>query len=542
MKNIKDIDISSLTKEQLICLINESKDDAETILAINRKLTDSNNKLIDDNKKLTDENQRLKDEVAELKELLEHKRTLVKKYDIENYVDKSDNAFNHKKRFSPDEKEKQKAGRKQGSKNYEGMDLERLSSENKTIFNDILDDYMREHPNAELVKIGEDKTYVIEHVPARISVHKVITPKYRTKDGTVVQAPSVSIINHSYASANLLGYLTMCKYTLGIPVYRMEDMLLDQGLDFSYRTIYGWLMKSGELLKPIWEALKSELTSGKFTSINIDETTLRVMETADEDRRKCYMYLYSANSGDSRIRLFDFTCSRKSDNTKRILADYKGTITVDGYSGYNSLVSESISVQRCMVHLRREFADIAKTLNREQRRGSEAQKVIDLIDRIFEAERRIKEKCNSPLEVLNARSTDEYQKLVDEVDDKIERLSKQTLSTDMMGAVNYYMNRRSEYWTYLNDGNVSCHNNDAERQAKSFASLRKGFLFCRSEDSARDTAVLISLVKTAEQADLDTASYISWALKGLHDGRKPSDLFPWSKECEQFKLKSKTKN
>ena len=109
----------------------------------------------------------------------------------------------------------------------------------------------------------------------------------------------------------------------------------------------------------------------------------------------------------------------------------------------------------------------------------------------------------------------------------------------MRKAVNYYMNRRSEYWTYLNDGNVSCHNNDAERQAKSFAALRKGFLFCRSEDSAKSTAVLISLVKTAEQSDLDTASYISWALQGLHDGRKPSDLFPWSKECEQFKLKSK---
>ena len=539
MINIKDIDISSLTKEQLISLLNESKNDVDTLLAISKKLADDNSRLTDNNKMLTDENLKLKNEVSELKKQLEHKKSLVTKYNIENYVDNSDNAGNHKKRFSPDEKAKQKVGRKQGSKNYESMDLEKLSSENKIIYNDILNDYMKDHPNAELVKIGEDKTYVIEHVPAKITVHKVITPKYKTKEGTIVQAPSMAIINHSYASANLLGYLTMCKYTLGIPVYRMQDMLLDQGLDFSYHTIYGWLMKTGELLKPVWEALKSEMTSGKFTSLNIDETTLRVMETMDDNRQKCYMYLYSANSDDARIRLFDFTCSRKSDNTQKILSDYKGTITVDGYSGYNSLMSESILVQRCMVHLRREFTDIAKTLNREQRRKSEAQKVIDLIDKIFEAERKIKNKCKTPLDVLAARNTDEYQKLVDDVDDKIDWLDKQTLSISMRKAVNYYMNRRSEYWTYLNDGNVSCHNNDAERQAKSFAALRKGFLFCRSEDSAKSTAVLISLVKTAEQSDLDTASYISWALQGLHDGRKPSDLFPWSKECEQFKLKSK---
>ena len=49
MINIKDIDISSLTKEQLISLLNESKNDVDTLLAISKKLADDNSRLTDNN-------------------------------------------------------------------------------------------------------------------------------------------------------------------------------------------------------------------------------------------------------------------------------------------------------------------------------------------------------------------------------------------------------------------------------------------------------------------------------------------------------------
>ena len=79
MINIKDIDISSLTKKQLITLLNESKNDVDTLLAISKKLADDNSRLTDNNKMLTDENLKLKNEVSELKKQLEHKKSLVTK-------------------------------------------------------------------------------------------------------------------------------------------------------------------------------------------------------------------------------------------------------------------------------------------------------------------------------------------------------------------------------------------------------------------------------------------------------------------------------
>lgn len=99
------------------------------------------------------------------------------------------------------------------------------------------------------------------------------------------------------------------------------------------------------------------------------------------------------------------------------------------------------------------------------------------------------------------------------------------------------MNRKDKFWTYLNDGNVKMHNNAAERLAKSFAAIRKNFLFCKTNDSAKKSAILMTLVKSAEANNIYPDSYLEFCLKGISEHRNVEELMPWSSELEEFKMK-----
>ena len=516
----------------------------ETLEKRAAKLEKKNESLEKKNGSLEKKNGELESENAKLREEIRVKTEIIKRMGLEKFLDKSDNANNHKPhsnksaRFSPEKKkEKGKPGRKTGSKNFGGADLEELSKGNDVITNDIKDQYLKEHPGAELVSFGDpDVSYIIEHIKAHFLVHKVVSPKYKTKDGKIIQAPAKSVINHCNMSASSLAYVIAAKYSLGIPVYRMKYLLEGSELDFSTGTIYGWLTRSAELLKPVWEVMKRKLSDGTFPVLNIDETYLRVMEECENSREKCCVYFYSGDNGDIHVRFFDYTGSRKSDNVKEYLKDFKGTIIVDGYSGYTSLESDDIAIQRCQVHGRREFTNITKTMNDEERQQSEAAEVVDLIDVLFEKEAGFKARGLSCEEIGKERASGEYMAAVNAVKAKIDDLDSQVLSEPLRKAVNYYKNGKDRFWTYLKDGRVEMHNNAAERAAKSFATLRRSFLLCRTVKSAGCCAVLTTLTKSAEACGVYPDMYLEWCLNGVRDGRNCEELVPWSPECAGFRM------
>ena len=530
LNKIGSDDFSGLNKEQLIELLTQQQKQL-----LNAEV---------EKKRLADENVKLKTENADLLEKLAVRNAIIKKMGIERMLDTSDNANNHSdakkssSRFTVKDKIKGgNPGRKVGSKNMDGTDFEALSKENEVIMNDILEQYLKEHPGSKLVSFGEpDVSYVIEHIKATFKVHKVVTPKYRTSDGKIVQAPAVSVINHCYMSAGSLAYFIAAKYSLGIPVYRMKYLLEEQNIRFSRGTIYHWLSKSAQLLEPVWEAMKNKLSDGTFSLLNIDETRLRVMEECSKAREQCYMYLYSGDNEDKHLRFFDYTGSRESTNVKVYLEGFSGTVVVDGYKGYDSLESDNISLQRCQVHARRKFTDITKVMNEKERQDSEANKVVELLDVLFEKEASFKEKKLSKEEIVKERSSDEYRKAVNAIKEKIEWLDKQELDEQLRKAVNYYKNGGERFWTYLNDGASEMHNNAAERVAKSFATLRKSFLFCRTRKSSKECATLMTLVKSAEACEIYPDMYIEWCLNELKEGKKGEELLPWSEACQSFRI------
>ena len=102
-----------------------------------------------------------------------------------------------------------------------------------------------------------------------------------------------------------------------------------------------------------------------------------------------------------------------------------------------------------------------------------------------------------------------------------------TLKPPLAKAKAYWDNLNGEQWTYLDKGHVGLDNNEAERQAKKFVIGRKNFLFCKSEKGAKTACILLAMIDSGYENDLEPRSYIEYSLNNI--GKKDfHDLLPWS--------------
>ena len=526
-----EINYSELSKEELISLL---KDQEEAHLRKVEELSKNNQELIHENERLASEKKVLEEQVKRWKAKYEYELAKEKKGNLERFVTKSDNAFRtveerraYSRKKIPSTNDPDAPKRKKAQRIYSTEELRELAKGNEIYTNDILPELMAQHPDWHFEKIGEDETFVLERVKAHIVVHLVSTPKYISKEqrGVIYQNESVSPISHSNVGPSLLADLCTAKFQFGMPVFRYHKWINGCGFEFSLRTLYGYIMKAAELLEGIYAVIENLIGNGKSPYYGIDETYLKVIEAIGDDREHCYVYVIHGEPDGHKIRFFRYTGSRDSDYIKKLLKNYKGTIVVDGYSGYDKM-PEGISKQRCLCHLRRKFADIVKTLDDKEKKDSVAYEALRLIDKIFENERRIKAKNLDPVYVLEERNKEDYLADVDAFRKYVEEIGYAE-NSPLGDAIGYYLNGGDDFFTFLKCGDIPIDNNLTEQTCKMFATNRRGFLFCRNDDGARAASILTTVIKTAEENGLYPDEYLTYVFSHAHN-TSASNLMPWS--------------
>ena len=526
-----EINYSELSKEELISLL---KDQEEAHLRKVEELSKNNQELIHENERLASEKKVLEEQVKRWKAKYEYELAKEKKGNLERFVTKSDNAFRtveerrvYSRKKIPPTNDPDAPKRKKAQRIYSTEELRELAKGNEIYTNDILPELMSQHPDWHFEKIGEDETFVLERVKAHIVVHLVSTSKYISKEqrGVIYQNESVSPISHSNVGPSLLADLCTAKFQFGMPVFRYHKWINGCGFEFSLRTLYGYIMKAAELLEGIYAVIENLIGTGKSPYYGIDETYLKVIEAIGDDREHCYVYVIHGEPDGHKIRFFRYTGSRDSDYIKKLLKNYKGTIVVDGYSGYDKM-PEGISKQRCLCHLRRKFADIVKTLDDKEKKDSVAYEALRLIDKIFENERRIKAKNLDPVDVLEERNKEDYLADVDAFRKYVEEIGYAE-NSPLGDAIGYYLNGGDDFFTFLKCGDIPIDNNLTEQTCKMFATNRRGFLFCRNDDGARAASILTTVIKTAEENGLYPDEYLTYVFSHAHN-TSASNLMPWS--------------
>ncbi len=133
----------------------------------------------------------------------------------------------------------------------------------------------------ELTCIGEDISEKLEIIPARMKVIRTIKKKYVCKtcsDGVRSPPTPLSLFPKGFATPSLIAHIVTSKYVDGIPLYRLESVMMRHGIDISRVTMSRWMIEVAEKLAPLVEILREELLSSSY--IHCDETTVQVMKKA----------------------------------------------------------------------------------------------------------------------------------------------------------------------------------------------------------------------------------------------------------------------
>ena len=528
---------NNLSKEELIALItkqNKLLDDTNKELRdTNKELASKNKELARNKKELTRQEKLLSIKHAELEKLQVENRNLnlrieeliakyedkllaSKKFQVEQFIPSSEKLIEEDLIINELEVIQEKKVRKAPTENFIN-DLKKLYEKEE-----IIDYDFKGIDISNIKPFGIDESYKIEYKPAKFEVVKVVRKKYKDKD-KIYQTLSDDHFPHSPLTPSLAANLIEMKFNLGIPFYRYSNYLISHGLNISDVNIYNYAKRTMDLLEPLYSELLNNLLHNEFNVIHADETPLKVIGSKKD---KCYMFVYTTSFWEKPIYIYDFNDSRSTKNLKELLSDYKGYLVCDGYTGYDCLTKQGITIQRCMVHARRYFNDVLKVLDEKDKVKSPAHKVLNLMSKLFKYEDGFKKNSLTASQIVKQRKSSVYQSVIKELNNYIDSINIDNNEL-LSKAVNYYNNNKKELYTYLDYGYLDISNNLAERVVKPFVIARKSFLFCKTADGATTTGKLFSIVQTARANGLKSEEYLTYVISNINK-KDINDLLPWS--------------
>ena len=114
-------------------------------------------------------------------------------------------------------------------------------------------------------------------------------------------------------------------------------------------------------------------------------------------------------------------------------------------------------------------------------------------------------------------------------------------------AIEYTLNHEQELRQFLSDGNIPIDNSAVERQIRYLARLRVNSLFSTTKRGADTSAVMMTLIQTAELNGADPYYYLKYLMDELprHLYQDPStfvkDMVPWSEKYREYEISERQK-
>lgn len=347
-----------------------------------------------------------------------------------------------------------------------------------------------------LKPIGEVISERLYYKAAEAKVIEYHRVQYGYESGDYVKAapPVPSVIPKGIPEPSLLSHIIVQKYAYGMPLYRIEEMMRQLGVEIPRCTQARWIIQVAEALRPIWNILEERLMSAPYVSC--DETWTQVLkEKGKTPESKSWMWVRCTPSELKKIVLFEYDPHRSADVAQRLFADYKGFLQVDGFASYNILEKKEGLIRiGCNMHGRRKFSDAHQF---GAKKGPLlAEDALKFYQQLYDIEEKAKEQKLSFAERHELRQK-EAKPLWDQFKAWADANHKKVPPRSKIGqAFHYFLNEYPYLTGYLQDGQLEMDNGFAERKIKSFALGRNAWLFSDTEAGAEASSVLYSLLIT----------------------------------------------
>lgn len=363
---------------------------------------------------------------------------------------------------------------------------------------------------AETSLIGYDESEVLDVEPARYFVRVTKREKRACgKCATVAMAQlAPRIVEKGLASDAVVIQTVIAKYCDHLPLYRQQAMLeREAGVEISRATLDGWVMRVGELLQPIVQAMRRDLLLASY--LQADETTVPVqMHDKRGADHPAYLWQYGQPGGET---VFEFQLGRGRDGPKKFLGQWEGILQTDGYSAYDQVGGDKLVHVGCWAHARRKFVDAVKVNPKD----GEAIKMVTRMDALFLVDRHARGERLSVEERLALRRA-HADSWATEIHEECLLLRKTILPKSALGqAVTYTLNMWPKLRRCFDYAAVELSNNLAENSMRPIALGRKNWLHVGSAQAGPKVAAILSVVESCRRLGVPVKDYLLAVLPGM---------------------------
>jgi transposase len=328
----------------------------------------------------------------------------------------------------------------------------------------------------------------------------------------VIAAPKPAMpIAKGLPGPGLLAHLIVSKYTDHMPLHRLQRAYERQGYFLHRSTLCDWLSACADLLRPLYDLMVSVVLQSR--ALHTDDTTVKMQEPVTHLLSTARLWVYLGDATHP-YNVFDFTLNRKRDGPERVLANYRGYLHADAFSGYDGLylpdprtTHARIIEVACNAHARRKFYEA---------RGSDAlrsHQALAYYRQLYELERQAKD--FSDAQRLQMRQ-DLAVPILGQFHTWLEAQRPEVLpKSPMAEALGYALNNWAALVRYTEAGFLAIDNNVAEREMKRIAIGRKNWLFVGSANGGRTAAVLFSFTSTCARLQIEPWAYLQDVLARL---------------------------
>jgi transposase len=386
-----------------------------------------------------------------------------------------------------------------------------------------------------LHQIGEDRTEQLDIVPSQLRVKVLCRPRYacRACEGAVVQASAPERpIDGGMATEALVTHVVVSKFCDSLPLYRQAQMLKRQGIALDRSTLSAWVGRACWWLTPVYELVLSTVLSSD--KVFADETTLPVLDPGRGKTKTGRLWCYAVDdrpwAGPSHpAAAYVYSEDRRGERPTAHLATFRGTLQVDGYAGFSSLVEArkdaSIRLAFCWAHTRRPFYEFYTSTQ-----SPLAAEVLARIGKLYEVEAGIR---GQPPDVRQAVRQLRSRPLVEELRLWLhDHLPRVPGWSDLAKAMRYAIRHWDGLVLYLDDGRLEMDTNVVERAIRPVTITRKNSLFAGSDAGARHWAIANTLIQSCKLNNIEPFAYLTDVLQRIVSGRTKSHelnaLLPWN--------------
>ena len=361
------------------------------------------------------------------------------------------------------------------------------------------------HCGDEIKPIGHgDRSVEYEWVPGRLErrVHVVEVGRCPCKMH-YARGPAPARVQEgcTYGPA-FLAKLAVDKCADATPIYRVEKQMRRTGIPISRSTMNDIVLLAADVFLPLWHAALAEVRIDPH--VQADETSFRMQTSRARP---------SSGPFSQALTAYVFSPSRSGDTAKDVLGGTNGSLTIDGYTGYN-VVTDVDGRDRtgCWSHARRYLFDALAT-------APEAREGLDIILDLFMVERKA-----SPRNIVG---TPKHLALRRKERAVLERFARGARHDAALRAEERDGRRASLHQESVGaphrvsrDPRIPIHNNASEAALRIVALARKNSLFFGNEEAGRRFMVLYSLIATCERHDVNPEVYLADVLLRIQDHPK----------------------